>query len=378
MLRGVIIVDSDHPLVRGNQCFDSKYEYFGFGSAINVRLAREAEKRDLGIVTADVYLESKDLFSIKAVCITEMVTQFTERLLASKVQPSICISLESPLIARKFYHNMGKYAGRFHHNYQFRGTQERLANSRSVFHPIIFPMESSIPKIISTWNSRNYLIMVNSNKRATFNKWNNLKNVSHSIISQIYFLTLKTLDPWMRIREIYVDRIEAIHFFSAFSDFSLYGYGWEAPIQGFGKKYQLAAKKTYKGVISSDIREKREIMSGFKFALCFENCIFPGYITEKIFDCFLSGCIPIYFGAPDITDFVPSETFIDFRLFGNYSNLDKFLRAMTESDANKYLNAAREFVHSPSFNKFTVDYLVNDILNVIDNEIDNNSMVLMK
>lgn len=371
-MHGLVIIDSDHPLVRQNHCFDPKYEYVGFGSSINVRLAREAERRELGIVTADVYLGSKDRSSTNAVCLTEMVTQFTERLLACGVRPAICVSLESPLIARKFYHNLEKYAGRFHHNFLFRGTQERLATSKAVFHPIIFPMDSRIPLILKTWSNRNNLIMVNSNKRATFNKWDSLKNIAHSTISQIYFLTSKTFDPWMRIHEIYIDRIKAIHYFSTFPDFSLYGYGWDVPIWGLGKAFRMAAKIPYKGVISADVRSKREVISNFKFCLCFENCIFPGYITEKIFDCFLAGCIPVYFGAPDITDFVPSETFIDYRHFGNYSDLDKFLRGMTESDAGQYLNAASEFLASPEFDKFTVDYFVNDILKVIELEFSEN------
>ncbi|MCX6252915.1 MAG: glycosyltransferase family 10 [Bacteroidia bacterium] len=370
MSRGLIVVDSYHPMVRQNRCFDPEYEYMGPGYAFNVRLAREAKKRDLEIVTADVYLENEERPSKKVVCLTDMVTQFTERLLAFGVQPAICFSFEPPLIARKFYHNMAKFAGRFHHNFQFRGTQERLAGSKTVFHPVVFPIDSRIPQILTAWNNRNYLIMVNSNKRATFNKWDNLRNIVHSTISHICFLALKITDPWMRIREIYVDRVKAIHHFSTYPDFSLYGYGWEKSIHGFGNTYQLAVRKSYNGVISSDVRIKREVMGGFKFSLCFENCIFPGYITEKIFDSFLAGCIPVYFGAPDITDFVPSETFIDFRLFGNYSDLDRFLRGMTESDANRYLDAAREFLAGKAFDKFTVDHFVNDILNVIEQELD--------
>jgi hypothetical protein len=370
MSRGLIIIDSDNPFGKQNQCFDPKYEYIGFGSSINVRLAREAKLRNLEILTADVYLESNVRYSTKKVLITEMVTKQTEQLLKSGLSPCICFCLESPLIARRFYHNLDRYAGRFHHNYLFRGTKERLAGTHSVFHPVIFPTESRIPNKLSEWESRNFLIMINSNKRAAFNKWDSFMNITHSTISQLYFLMLKSLDPWMRIREIYVDRIKAMYYFSAFGDFSLYGYGWQSPIQGFGKSYHLAAKKSYKGVISSDIRDKRKVMSDFKYALCFENCVFPGYITEKIFDSFLAGCIPVYYGAPDITDFVPAETFIDFRRFKNYSDLEKYLRGLSQSEAGSYINAAHEFITGPGFDKFTVDYLVNDFLNNIEQELN--------
>jgi hypothetical protein len=365
----LIVVDSVHPLVRQNRCFDPVHEFTGSGHAINVRLAREARRRGMDVVTADVYLAMTKRPD-QAVCLTDMVTPFTDKLLSKGVKPAICMSHESPLVAKKFYHNIARCAGRFHHNYQFRGTQEQLAGTGTVFHPVVFPMETRAPLAPQSWDKRDYLILINSNKRAVFQKWGNLKSVARSVLSQSYFLALKAIDPWMRIREIYIDRIEAIHHFSSQSDFSLYGIGWDQPIQGFGSDYHKAALKVYKGSIPADVRRKREVMNRFKFALCFENCAFSGYVTEKIFDCLLAGCIPVYFGAPDIADFVPAQAFIDYRQFKNYSDLDCFLRGMTEPEARGYLDVAREFLAGSEFDKFTVDYFVNDILNVLECEFD--------
>lgn len=364
----LIIVDSVHPLARENRCFDPANEYAGIGGyAIQVRLAREARRRGMDMVTADVYRQMKER-PAKAACLMDMFTPGTDKLLADGVQPAVCMSLESPLVAKRFYHNIAHYAGRFHHNYQFRGTQERLIGTGTVFHPIIFPMETRVPLAPQSWDKRGYLILVNGNKRAFFQKRSNIKEIARSALSQAYLLAVKATDPWMRIREIYVDRIEAIRYFSRYSDFNLYGMGWDRPIRGFSYDYHKAAIKVYKGSIPADVRRKREVMNGFKFAICFENCAFPGYVTEKIFDCFLAGCIPVYFGAPDISDFVPLPTFIDYRQFGNYADLDRFLRGMTEVQARSYLDAAREFLASPAFDKLTVDYFVNDILNVMECE----------
>jgi hypothetical protein len=46
------------------------------------------------------------------------------------------------------------------------------------------------------------------------------------------------------------------------------------------------------------------------------------------------------------------------------------LRSDAELEALKYLEAAREFLASPAFDKFTVDYFVNDILSVMEQEFD--------
>lgn len=41
---------------------------------------------------------------------------------------------------------------------------------------------------------------------------------------------------------------------------------------------------------------KKDFLKNCKYNICPENSIGNGYITEKIFDAFLSGCIPIYWG----------------------------------------------------------------------------------
>ena len=109
-----------------------------------------------------------------------------------------------------------------------------------------------------------------------------------------------------------------------------------------------------------DDDKKRQVIGSYKYCLCFENTIFPGYITEKITDCFLAGCIPVYLGAPDITDFVPSNSFIDFRNFASYKELDNFLLNLTENEAISYIEAARDFLSSKSFDKFDMDILINE------------------
>lgn len=64
--------------------------------------------------------------------------------------------------------------------------------------------------------------------------------------------------------------------------------------------------KVYRG----SCENKLEVMSRYNFALCYENMPMDGYVTEKIFDCFYSGCIPVYWGGSDISAFIPKNCFI--------------------------------------------------------------------
>lgn len=359
------MVDSSHPLVRENRCFDPAVEYTGCGHVLNVRLAREARRRGIEIMTADVFLAKADP-PLDAACVTDMVTPFTDALIAKGVRPAICLSLESPLNAQRFYHHIIRYAGRFRHNYQFRGTHDRLRTTGTQFHPVVFPVETRVPLPLRPWGERDHLVLVNSNKRAVARNIRNLKEFAQAVARQARFRVWRLTDPWLRIREIYVDRIEAIRYFADHPGFRLYGLDWDQPIPGFGPDYQRAVGKVYAGVIPEGIHFKRQVISGFRFAICFENCAFPGYITEKILDCFLAGCIPIYWGAPDITDFVPAETFIDFRRFGSFEALDKYLNDLTEVEALQYLEAARDFLSSEAFCRFDLDVLVHEWLNILD------------
>jgi len=59
-------------------------------------------------------------------------------------------------------------------------------------------------------------------------------------------------------------------------------------------------------------KELIHTLNKYKFIVCFENSKTPGYITEKIFNVFLSKSVPIYDGAPDIESFINPKSFIQF------------------------------------------------------------------
>ena len=42
---------------------------------------------------------------------------------------------------------------------------------------------------------------------------------------------------------------------------------------------------------------KAEFLKQYRFYICPENASVEGYVTEKVFHCIGSGCIPIYWGA---------------------------------------------------------------------------------
>jgi alpha-1,3-fucosyltransferase 10 len=62
---------------------------------------------------------------------------------------------------------------------------------------------------------------------------------------------------------------------------------------------------------------KIEVFKTHKFCIAMENSLSPDYVTEKIWDALIAGCIPIYLGAPNIKEFVPDPNAVIFYGEGN-------------------------------------------------------------
>ncbi|CAA0840875.1 Alpha-(1-4)-fucosyltransferase [Striga hermonthica] len=69
-------------------------------------------------------------------------------------------------------------------------------------------------------------------------------------------------------------------------------------------------------------------MSHYKFVLAIENTMTESYVTEKLFYALDSGAVPIYFGAPNVWDFVPPHSIIDGTRFGSLDELASYVKSL--------------------------------------------------
>ena len=194
--------------------------------------------------------------------------------------------------------------------------------------------------------------------------------------------------PCIYRQELYTERLRAVEFFSRTGEIDLYGVGWDGPSYKLGKtiipatikritrylEHQwdrvrpdpllAAARRVYCGPASS----KSETLGKYTFALCFENMILKGWITEKIFDCLLTGTIPIYLGAPNIKEHVPPECFIDMRLFKDYEELNNFLKSLSKEDIQQYKQNARDYFQSSQFQPFKKEAFVELFRRIVEKD----------
>lgn len=80
------------------------------------------------------------------------------------------------------------------------------------------------------------------------------------------------------------------------------------------------------------VHSKRHYMAGFKFNIAYENTMVPGYITEKLADCFISGVVPIYRGSN-----LPSELKEAVICADDYPTFDSLIERVKEVDNNDAL-----------------------------------------
>ena len=154
-------------------------------------------------------------------------------------------------------------------------------------------------------------------------------------------------NPRFRKPELYSERIKAIAALSDRKGIDLFGRGWE---RWWGRqslwwtywRHRHAIMANYHGSCVS----KWDVLSSYRFSLCFENMPIEGYVTEKLFDCLYAGTVPIYWGATDIETLVPAGAFVDMRRFSNYGDLLDHVQAMSTEEWQSMRTVARHFLQT--------------------------------
>lgn len=179
--------------------------------------------------------------------------------------------------------------------------------------------------------------------------------------------------------ELYTERVRSIRWFEQNhpDQFDLYGTEWDRRyivgrlaranlfLQRFykmtGERFKSHRFPSWRGTV----KRKRDVMKQYKFAITYENAVFPGYITEKVFDALFAGCVPVYLGAPDVTNFIPANVFIDRRKFKSDGELYEHMKNMSEKEYAGYVAAIENFVRGDAIYPFTVEALCELVLNHI-------------
>jgi hypothetical protein len=159
-------------------------------------------------------------------------------------------------------------------------------------------------------------------------------------------------------QELYTERLRALEFFNRLGSqlFEFYGGGWSS------KQYAC-----YRGIVPAKV----DCLKNYRFSICYENTRdLPGYLTEKIFDCMIAGCVPVYWGDPEVTRYIPSNCFIDRRKFRTLDELYMYLVTMSAQVYEEYLVNIQDFLSSTRAYKFSIQAFVDTFLGSVIPQYD--------
>ena len=77
---------------------------------------------------------------------------------------------------------------------------------------------------------------------------------------------------------------------------------------------------------------KVEALRPYKMHLAFENGNSPGYISEKIYDAFEAGVVPVWMGTRDIAETIPKGSYIDVDEFDSPDDVANYLKLVLDNE----------------------------------------------
>jgi len=339
-LNKVLILDVGNPAI-DNKLSDKKFLNSISHTLLPLHeLVRQCEIAGINCITPEVFLNNPNSFNKKEVLLMSHLTnKRSNQIIKAGAKPFILFCQESPMIATRFYVNFRKLSRPFIYTMAFSGMKKQ-AHTSTTFIPLHFPIYfEAIASLYIPFSQKRLLALIAGNKNAP---------VWKAILVKFFFGS--------EVRLIYPVRKNLVARLATKKIIDLYGKGWDSDKDG-------AVRAAYKGLVASD--GKLSTLSKYKFTLCFENAIFPGYVTEKIFDALLAGSVPIYLGDPTIAQSVPTNTFIDARDFIDADSLHRYLDGMPEEIYEQYRKAGKEFLTSPAFEEFNYKSFVEKVLKLI-------------
>lgn len=295
-------------------------------------------------------VSAKDVFIIQ-----ECNSKIARKLRKKGAVAFINYCLESQIYAYVFYSKLKNIAPKFKYRVYFKGMFKGLekceeSNNFNAYYPGISDFE---PELIN-WEDRDFVSMV------VGNKYVEQKNVFPELTFRIdkyfkwffrLFFETKT-QKFLRENERQNKRYEIIEYFGQKELLKMYGRGWDN-FKEIPSAWRNKLESVIKKISPQPVKNKLEVVSKCKFNLAIENLSYPGYVTEKILEAMIAKSIPVYLGAPDITDYVLKGCFIDIRDFKNLDALYEYMKNMTSEQAQRYFDCAQEFLTSEENQKYT-------------------------
>jgi hypothetical protein len=90
--------------------------------------------------------------------------------------------------------------------------------------------------------------------------------------------------------------------------------------------------------VGKPVQYKADVAKDYKYMICFENDLYPGYVTEKLLDAYLSGTVPFYWGDLGNDQHVNRQCFLNLSDFSSLEDAVSHLSAIDDEQYNSIFN----------------------------------------
>lgn len=287
--------------------------------------------------------------------------------------PSVLTMLESPLVAYRSVDRLVRLRFKFAHCIGPQAIFERaLALGYSHHWRLAFPSywRNQLPAPMP-WLQRKHAVLVAANKYWCERKWARVRNTKDALRVMRHGLR-KRLSPTYQSSwrlQLHDARIDLLQVLGSRDEVEVFGRGWNDT--GNMPPNQAAKLATIRSVFHGPCNDKHELLSRYKFTIAYENTAYPGYVTEKVIDAIVAGSVPVYLGAPDITEQLPATAFIDARAFSSPEAISARMEQMTESEAAAMMDAGQQFLRSPQGQRHTYEGFGEWVVSLISGKTPN-------
>lgn len=109
------------------------------------------------------------------------------------------------------------------------------------------------------------------------------------------------------------------------------------------------------------IDDKWDALAPYKYSICIENSQMNGYFTEKIFECYMAHCMPVYCGAPDIGKYFDERSFFEIDVNDYIGSIKKIEQLLEEdpydSIANLLIEQKKKYLKKYHILPFIADFI---------------------
>lgn len=299
--------------------------------------------------------------------VQELDARYGRELCALGARPALLTMLESPLVAYRWNDRLVRRCAPFEHCIGPSWALERIpALRKSIHHRLRFPCywRGSIVNRRDIERARR-VVLVAANKYWRERPFARAASIRDALRSCRHMLRRSVSPTFAQTRDwqVHDERLGLICALAAHDMVDIWGKGWDQ-LSNLPARWR-AQLGGFRPAFRGPCDDKHSLLRQYGFAIAYENTRVPGYVTEKVIDAMISGCVPVYRGAPDIAAHIPSQAILE---VGNRTPPERVadtIRSMRDDDVRSVVAAGAEFLSSPAGDRHSFEGFAEHVVTLL-------------